>query len=845
MSIYKIATEVTLTGPYLQQLAALSSALSKIDKETRGLNTNLGRIKLGKSATDGIEKLSKELRGLTGIATKVSTGINADFRKAFSGVTHEAGTVKTAIHSWGNEVSGVERRVGDLLGKMRGAAGISFGGAGRGGIYNRAGHVGGGVLDTVAMGPQHNGVFAGLNVQHATTGLLDASGELQRQVNLYRLGGAAPSDVLAGRNAAFRSATQVPDVGVAEQMKLLRELSGATGDEAGARTVLPDAAKAMSIMGAVAGRKSEEDMKRLFKFIELRGVAIDENTHKIDPEKFNSELTYATKAMVAAQGLVTSSDMLQFAKQAGPMAKGMSGDQLFATFLASMEDMGGSRSGTSLTAVGRQFLGGIMTGGKVGRLDELGLLNKAGVDRSDPDKLKITDPTKAIKGYEVLTDPTQGFGAFVEKILRPAMQSHGITDRQKQNEELYRSIGTDTARRQIGLFLSGKEQVEMVADRYKKAMGGAEGYDKIFGAGQDFQTSSKALGESIHTLKTALGDASGIAPMMMSLAKAVTGFADTVKDSPALASTATLGGVGASAALLGYGGLKTVTGFGLPAAATQLSAAAVALEGAAAKLGGGDVAKDVAKNAAPGGLLAALGLTGITLGTAAGGAFAAYATAKTMPKVAAEKGATGIDPATGGGMDANPMGGMGPSRPYLQDWWKKNAPTFLGGAANEAGKGAALEVLSGFKTASFNPEGTAAGSAITAGFKSADFAGAGAAAGAAAASALSSALSKVSLSVPTGAIQAASLRTAGTTAPRGAGRSPTVTSVSAPVPTAGPPPARPQIVQVNSTLNMDGRRVAAGVTRHQVADAHHPRSTGGMDGHGQWRPPGTLTTDAA
>ncbi|MCJ2108027.1 phage tail tape measure protein [Methylobacterium sp. E-041] len=118
--------------------------------------------------------------------------------------------------------------------------------------------------------------------------------------------------------------------------------------------------------------------------------------------------------------------------------------------------------------------------------------------------------------------------------------------------------------------------------------------------------------------------------------------------------------------------LKTLLGFGSKLAAP---AAAAAGGGAGATAAGSTVGGAAA--AAGGG--AAFGLTGITAGVAAGAAFGAYATAQQMPKLAAEQGAKGIDYATGGATEANPMAGMGPARPYLQDWWKSTMPSWLGG----------------------------------------------------------------------------------------------------------------------------------------------------------------------
>ena len=696
--IYKTSFRLNLTGNLNQELLAVSRSFRGLDKQIAETQGKLNRLTLGKGIFESTLKLKKEFGAIAAAAVHSNQTIDGSFAAMAGKMKLDLRGVKTTtaevagamardfkgvFSGADQQISGLNRQIAEMSSKMRG---MQFGsGSGSGGGRSIR-HAGSSALDVAATGPSHSGIFAGLNVEHSTKGLLEANGELQRQVNIYRLSGASAAAASAAKDAVYKSAIMVPDVGVAEQMKLYRELVGVTGDEKGSIQALPDAAKTMSVMGAITGRHSDEDMKRIFKFIELRGVAIDEATHKIDVTKFGSELNYATKAMVASQGLINSNDMLQFAKQAGPMAKGMSGDQLFSTMLASMEDMGGARSGTALTAVGRQFLGGIMTGNKADRLDELHLLNKEGVDRSGA-HAAITDPTKGIKGYEVLTK--QGFGAFMDQIIRPALINAGITDRQAQNNELYRSLSTDTARRQVGLFLSGQEQVAMVAGRFKQAMGGTEGYDKIFGNGEDFQTSSKAFHEAIGTLKTALGDAAGVAPMLMTFARAIATVADALKDRPALASIATLGGVGGSAALMGYGALKTVTGFGLPAAATQLSAAAVALDAAALKIGGASVAADASKLAGAAGL-GAFGIGGIVAGGAVAYGGIGYLNAQEMLK---QHGGNGMDPATGLPLDSNPMSGMAPEKPWLRDWFKSwfSAPGAKE-AAEAAGKQGAVTV---------------------------------------------------------------------------------------------------------------------------------------------------------
>ncbi|MCJ2077912.1 hypothetical protein MKK68_20075 [Methylobacterium sp. E-016] len=601
--IYKIATELTITGAWQRQLHEIASLFAGLDKQIVKTNGLMGRLTLGKGAFEGLSKLNKEMGLLSGTAGKVSSSINKDFARAFGGVRNEANTVKAAIGGWGTEVAAVERRVNDLIGKLRSA------GSAGGRSIRRPGH-GPGVLDTIAMGPTESGILAGMNVERIGGGILHRSGELQRQTNLFKMAGNSQSDAALGLQAAYNSARTVPDINVTEQFKLFRELSAATQDNSGSAALLPEVAKARSVISAATGRENEEDMRRLFKFIELRGKAIDPKQHKIIPKMFVEELDAATKALVVGQGLLTTNDLQQFVRQAGPMAKGMSSDDLYMSALAAMEDMGGARTGTSLSAVGRQFVGGTMTSKVAGVLKDFGLLTGQGQEVSDAGKITITEPAKAIKGYDTLTKGT--FKDFIDKEVRPALEAKGITSRDDQNKQVYRIFGTDTARRMGSLYLSSPEQVDALGHRYKQAMG-INAYDNLLGGGKDFETASKGVSEAFTTLKTALGDAQGIAPMLNTIAHAIAGLADAVKDRPGVGTAATLGVVGTGAAAMGYGTLKTLTGFGLPAAATQLSTAAVALEAAAVKLGGGSAVAGAAgaAGAAGGGKM---GIVGKALG---------------------------------------------------------------------------------------------------------------------------------------------------------------------------------------------------------------------------------------
>jgi hypothetical protein len=469
--------------------------------------------------------------------------------------------------------------------------------------------------------------LSGVKLGHIVGDLVKANAELQRQVNLFQAAGNSATDAQKAIQAAYKSAVQVPSLDVSEQMKLLRELSSATQDNPGSRAVLESAAKAKRVLEMATGHATDEDMLRLFKFVELRQSAINSDTHKIDPTKFNSEIDWAAKAMIASQGLITSNDLLQFQKQAGPMAKGITAQQLFDSYLAVIEDMNGARTGTGLTAVGRQVFGGQMSQ-KVGdKWFSYGMLNPEGWHWTKLGHVQIDDARKAIRGYDVLN--SKGALAFMDEILRPAMQAHGVTDRNAQNKELYQLGSTETARRLLSVMLA-PEQIHLVQERLKQVMGGQEAWDKIFNGG-DLNESVKAWKGALQTLKTSLGDAADASPLLMKLAHGVASFANAAKDHPNLAAAVTIGGGAAAGGLqvMGVGAIG-VAGYRLITAAGALEAAAVSLKasaaggvvgGAAAKVAGGAGAAGIGMFAALG---AGGGLAAIGVGAGAVGAAATY-----------------------------------------------------------------------------------------------------------------------------------------------------------------------------------------------------------------------------
>jgi hypothetical protein len=330
-------------------------------------------------------------------------------------------------------------------------------------------------------------------------------------------------------------------------------------------------------------------MKRIAKMIELRQGAIDHALHKIDPVKFDKELDAAVKALQIGQGLITANDLQQIIKQAGPMAKGMEPMKFWATYLAAVEEMGGARTGTAMTAVARQVLGGIMTPAVKQEWADVKMLDPdhKGWHQSKKGPV-IDDPKKAIVGYDVFNN--EGMQAFVDKVVKPHLIAAGYVTDKQINAELYKFGSTETARRLYSLYLTGQEQVEAEQRKIEGAKG-LDAYDQIYKGG-DYQQGIDSLTKSIQSLEEAAGGPAGqvIGSMATKIGEQINALAKTLHDNPQLveigtyALTAAAGLAVLSGSLLTFIGALRVGGWilGGPAAAGAAGAAAAGAAGATA-----------------------------------------------------------------------------------------------------------------------------------------------------------------------------------------------------------------------------------------------------------------------
>jgi hypothetical protein len=229
-----------------------------------------------------------------------------------------------------------------------------------------------GSLKTAAWGAA--GIFAGWEAIKGIKHLADDAKELSHQLaNIQKLG-LTRAQVAAATSAAFALPGQVPGTVSSGGLQILSNINSIVGAE-GARKMLEPLAKFGQAMGAQSGDydKANENILKLVRSGDLLGKFVDSATRQVDLNKLQSFLDLVAKVSAATHGMVGPQTWLAMAQQGGPALSSMSDEGLMSMAMAA-QAMGGFRSGTAMTSLYQQMIGGKMTQYAAQELQSLGLV---------------------------------------------------------------------------------------------------------------------------------------------------------------------------------------------------------------------------------------------------------------------------------------------------------------------------------------------------------------------------------------------------------------------------------------------------------------------------------------
>jgi hypothetical protein len=315
-------------------------------------------------------------------------------------------------------------------------------------------------------------------------GILNAPFEQYEKLNTeltrLRMAGVSDADVNSLEEQIKRVARAVPGRTYGEVAADTIAVRAILGEESGPdkmaaiRMALPGVEKAAALLKAATGETSPEALARLFKAVEVRGDVTDPATHQLSPERFAAGLDAALNVLVLGHGLASTNDLYNATKQGGPAMRAITDPyEAWASVVTPTFELGGSRTGTGLTAAFRALLGGSMAKHFADEMHDLGL---AKPEAQYTQLMPAAGRNGAVMyGKDFLVDEdvlvNQGLRAWIETTVRDRLAAHGITSAQDINKETYRVMNTETYRRLAAIYLTQSAQVGRDILLYKQIPG--------------------------------------------------------------------------------------------------------------------------------------------------------------------------------------------------------------------------------------------------------------------------------------------------------------------------------------------------------------------------------------
>lgn len=215
-----------------------------------------------------------------------------------------------------------------------------------------------------------------------------------------------------------------------------------------------------ALYGEEGGGEHSQALMSLMKTIEFRGGTKSKSA-------FEHQADFAQKVVNASRGRVDGNEMLNAMKTGGILAKTMSDKAFYLNSEPLVQEYGGNRFGTALSALYSNLAQGHGSIASQQELMRLGLLDPKKVQFNKMGMVKKTMPGAA--DISLLRD--DGALAYLQKVLLPAFAKKGITGDNAIIEELGRIFSNKGASSLMTSVYQQREKLAMQGDANSKAMG--------------------------------------------------------------------------------------------------------------------------------------------------------------------------------------------------------------------------------------------------------------------------------------------------------------------------------------------------------------------------------------
>lgn len=307
-----------------------------------------------------------------------------------------------------------------------------------------------------------------------------------------------------------------------------------------------------ALYGEAEGGEHDSALMSLMKTIEFRGGTKSEAA-------FQHQADFAQKVVNASRGRVDGNEMLNAMKTGGILAKTMSDKAFYLNSEPLVQEYGGHRFGTALSALYANLAQGHGSISSQQELLRLGLLDRSKVEFNKMGMLKKTLP--GASDISVLRD--DGALAYLDKVLLPAFAKKGITTDNAIIEELGRIFSNKGASSLMTSVYQQREKLRAQSEANAQALG-IDGSVNV--ARNTFAGKSVDLNAKWHSFLEVAAKRGGLLDMAIGGVETLTGALDGLTSFAnrhpnafrfiVMATTSLVGmRLGVSAAKLAFGGL--------------------------------------------------------------------------------------------------------------------------------------------------------------------------------------------------------------------------------------------------------------------------------------------------
>jgi len=300
----------------------------------------------------------------------------------------------------------------------------------------------------------------GLVITKGLDATIKAANDLVKAQNDFKTLNLTAQDNAAVTTTAQVVSHQVLGTTIAGNIRLIQDLHTALGDLHHSIELAPMFAKYESTIGMALGDHARDGMvNAAARALEHRGGSVVNN-----PAEFQKELEWMSQVQLASKGRVSPKDFLA-ASQSGKMAYTLLDPKyLYGEFAGLMSINGGFQSGTALMTSFSSLIGGHMDKKAKGFLSELGMYDE-GVSKARLNLMK-----NAMNGMS----PSER-AIYMQSLGGESILSGGLKDeyvRMFANPDQLAAAMAAKIRERYGAQLTDTQVAEMVAKNFNRNTGG-------------------------------------------------------------------------------------------------------------------------------------------------------------------------------------------------------------------------------------------------------------------------------------------------------------------------------------------------------------------------------------